>query len=270
MNQYDPTHHVSAGSDPATTDVQTRRSAVQRVLSKKRNRWIVAAALTCAVGGVAVGTSAAANPSSAAARPAAASTSAPTAKPTGPGGAGGGARSAPAAGGTTGIVNSTSTSAFTLSTATGVKVTVNEASSTTYDRGTHHASASVVRKGASVLVLGTVDSATVTATQVIVQPGGDGGAAAAKAAGVIPFQQGTPSPTKTVGKIPSDYTEGEGTIVSGQTADKATEAAQAAFPGGITDRVVKLSNGEYEAHNISVNWPHHVFVSKDFKVVGAE
>jgi hypothetical protein len=33
---------------------------------------------------------------------------------------------------------------------------------------------------------------------------------------------------------------------------------------------VKLSNGEYEVHNIGVNWPHHVFVSHDFKVVGAD
>jgi hypothetical protein len=102
-----------------------------------------------------------------------------------------------------------------------------------------------------------------------VQPGGDGGAAAAEAAGVIPFQQGVPSPTKSVGQIP-DYTEGEGTIVSGTTADKATKAAQAVVPGGINDRVVQLSDGEYEVHNISVNWPHHVFVSKDFKVLGYE
>jgi hypothetical protein len=51
-----------------------------------------------------------------------------------------------------------------------VEVTVDEASSTTYKKGTHRASASAVRKGASVLVLGTVDSATITATRVIVQP----------------------------------------------------------------------------------------------------
>jgi hypothetical protein len=38
---------------------------------------------------------------------------------------------------------------------------------------------------------------------------------------------------------------------------------------GVVDRVVKLSNGEYEAHNISVNWPHHIFISHDFNVVGA-
>jgi hypothetical protein len=88
--------------------------------------------------------------------------------------------------------------------------------------------------------------------------------------GVIPFQQGTPSPTKSVGQIPPDYTQGEGTIVSGKTAYKATTAAQAVFPGGIVDRVVQLSDGEYEVHNISINWPHHVFVSKNFKVLGAE
>jgi hypothetical protein len=126
-----------------------------------------------------------------------------------------------------------------------------------------------VQKGESVLVLGTVDSATITATQVIVQPRGDGGAAAAQAAGVIAFQQGVPSPAKSVGRIP-DYTEGEGTIISGTTADKATAAAQNVVPGGIVDRVVELSGGEYEVHNISINWPHHVFVSKDFKVLGYE
>jgi hypothetical protein len=33
---------------------------------------------------------------------------------------------------------------------------------------------------------------------------------------------------------------------------------------------VKLSNGEYEVHNIGVNWPHHIFVNRAFKVIGAE
>jgi hypothetical protein len=32
---------------------------------------------------------------------------------------------------------------------------------------------------------------------------------------------------------------------------------------------VQLSNGEYEAHYIGVNWPHHIFVNHDFTVVGA-
>ena len=85
---------------------------------------------------------------------------------------------------------------------------------------------------------------------------------------MVPFSQGAPSTSKQAGQIPN-YTEGQGTIVSGTTANKATEAALAAYPGGVVDRVVQLSNGEYEAHNIGVNWPHHVFVSQDFKVVGA-
>ena len=41
------------------------------------------------------------------------------------------------------------------------------------------------------------------------------------------------------------------------------------YAGGVVDRVVRLSNGEYEVHYIGVNWPHHIFVTSDFKVVGA-
>jgi len=86
---------------------------------------------------------------------------------------------------------------------------------------------------------------------------------------VVPFQRGAPSTSKQVGQIPANYTQGSGTIVSGTKANNATEAALAAYPGGIVDRVVKLSNGEYEVHNIGVNWPHHIFVNQNFKVVGA-
>jgi hypothetical protein len=53
-------------------------------------------------------------------------------------------------------------------------------------------------------------------------------------------------------------------------ANKATEAALAAYPGGIADRVVLLSNGEYEVHYIGVNWPHDVFVNQDFQVISAD
>jgi hypothetical protein len=156
-----------------------------------------------------------------------------------------------------------------MSTSAGQKVTVNEASSTKYQKGTRSTSASSLKRGGGVLVLGTTNGTTITATQVIMQPAG-GGSAASPAAKVIPFQRGAPSASKKIGQIPASYTEGAGTIVSGTTANKATEAALAAYPGGVVDRVVKLSNGEYEAHNIGVNWPHHVFVNQDFKVVGAD
>jgi hypothetical protein len=157
-----------------------------------------------------------------------------------------------------------------MSTSEGQKVTVNEASSTTYQKGTSSTSASAITKGESVLVLGTTSGTTITATQVTVQPNDGGGSAASSAAGVVPFQRGAPTTSKQVGQIPANYSEGSGTIVSGTTANKATEAALAAYPGGVVDRVVKLSNGEYEVHYIGVNWPHHIFVNQDVKVVGAD
>ena len=87
--------------------------------------------------------------------------------------------------------------------------------------------------------------------------------------GTPPAAGGARSPEKKVGKIPSSYKQGSGTIVSGTAANRATKAALAAYAGGIVDRVVLLSNGEYEVHYIGVNWPHHIFVNKDFKVIGA-
>jgi hypothetical protein len=108
----------------------------------------------------------------------------------------------------------------------------------------------------------------ITATQVIVQPSGAG--SSTSSGGVIPFQRGAAATSKQVGQIPPTYSQGSGTIVGGTTANKATEAALADYPGGVVDRVVQLSNGEYEVHNIGVNWPHHIFVNKDFKVVGAD
>jgi hypothetical protein len=161
-----------------------------------------------------------------------------------------------------------SDSGFTMTTSAGQKVTVDESSSTKYKKGSSSISASVIKKGTHVLVVGTVDTTTIKATQVIVQTGG--GSEPATAATVVPFQQGSPTTSKQAGQIPTSYTEGSGTIVSGAAATKATEAALAAYPGGVVDRVVKLSNGEYEVHQIGVNWPHHVFVNQDFKVVGAE
>jgi hypothetical protein len=73
-----------------------------------------------------------------------------------------------------------------------------------------------------------------------------------------------------VGQVPQSYVQGTGTIVTGTAADFAQAAAVASYPGGTVNRVVLLSSGDYEVHMIAVNWPHHVFVSPDFKVIGAE
>jgi hypothetical protein len=178
------------------------------------------------------------------------------------------ARSGPAAGGASGTVSSVSRSTFTLTTSAGQKVTVQEASSSTYERGKNSISASAITKGESVLVLGTTNGTTITAKQVMVQT--TGGSAPSSAATVIPFERGATTTSKKVGQIPANYSQGTGTIVSGTAANKATEAALGAYPGGVVDRVVRLGNGEYEVHNIGVNWPHHIFVDTHFKVVGAE
>ena len=240
-----------------------------RILSKHKLTRSIAAGVTAvalAAGGFAVADAGSAAAAASASAPAAGSGSAG-----GPGSGGGGsnARSGPAAGGTSGTVEGVSTSSFTLSTAAGQQVTVEKASSTKYQKGTSAISASAVASGESVLVLGRTSGTTITATQVIVQPAGSG-SATSSAAGVVPFQRGAPTTSKQVGQIPPSYRQGSGTIVSGTTANKATKAALAAYPGGVVDRVVKLSSGEYEVHNIGVNWPHHVFVNASFQVVGAD
>jgi hypothetical protein len=175
------------------------------------------------------------------------------------------ARSGPAAGGSIGKVSSTSTSGFILSTPTGGKATIKETSATTYEKGTTAATKSTVTKGATVLVLGTDNNTTITATKVIVRPPQPNPKTASQ---VVAFN-GSGDKSKTVGQIPSSYTQGTGAVLSGTTANKATEAALLAYPGGVVDRVVQLSKGDYEVHNIGVGWPHHIFVNSGFKVIGA-
>jgi hypothetical protein len=70
--------------------------------------------------------------------------------------------------------------------------------------------------------------------------------------------------------VPSTFKARTGTIITGTAADKAKAAAVAAYPGGTVNRVVRLSDGQYNVHLIGVNWPHHVFVNQAFEVVGAE
>jgi hypothetical protein len=244
--------------------------------SRKLTRSIAAGVAAIAIGGGTYGivsatsSSASTTTSSPATSSPATSSPATSSRPAtglGSGVAGSNARSGPAAGGAAGTVASVSASGFTMSTSAGQKVTVNEASSTTYQKGTSPAPASAITAGEPVLVLGTTSGTTITATQVTVQPAGGFTASSTQ---VVPFQRGVPTTSKQVGQIPASYSQGSGTIVSGTAADKATEAALSAYPGGIVDRVVKLSNGEYEVHYIGVNWPHHVFVNQGFKVVGAD
>ncbi|MDX6359295.1 MAG: hypothetical protein QOH37_2349, partial [Nocardioidaceae bacterium] len=120
----------------------------------------------------------------------------------GPGASGSNARSGPASGGSSGKVSSVSTSGFTLSTSAGQEVTVNQASSTTYQKGTRAATSTSVTNGETALVLGTTSGTTISATRVIVQPTGIGGSPAYSPSAVAPFQQGSPSAAQQDGQIP--------------------------------------------------------------------
>jgi len=236
------------------------------MFSHRLTRSIAIGAAAIAIGGGAYGIVSATASTSSGAATTATSASATSGQRV-PGSGGSNARSGPAAGGSIGKVSSVSTSGFELLTSAGEKVTIKETSATTYEKDTKLASASAVTKGKTALVLGTTDSTTITATQVIVQPTTSGSKTSSQ---VVSFKRGAPSTSKQVGQIPANYKQGSGTIVSGTVANKATKAALAAYPGGIVDRVVKLSNGEYEVHYIGVNWPHHIFVNQSFKVVGAD
>jgi hypothetical protein len=104
----------------------------------------------------------------------------------------------------------------------------------------------------------------------IASSGSSSSANAATMGKVVPFHRGQPGPSKRVGHVPANWRAGTGKIITGTAAKKAKAAAVAAYRGGTVNRVVLLSNGEYNVHIIAVSWPHHVFVSKNFKVVGAE
>ena len=110
-------------------------------------------------------------------------------------------------------------------------------------------------------------------------PGGPGAAGAAAGPGAGgPGQgaahEGLAVPARHIGNINPDWGDAADprtTIAKGAEADKATEIAMAApyAAGGIVDRVVKEPDGAYLVHNIGTSWPHHIFVSPDFKLVGA-
>jgi hypothetical protein len=126
------------------------------------------------------------------------------------------------------------------------------------------------RKLTASIAAGVAAIALGTGGYAIANSGSSSGANSATVGKVIPFDRGNPSPATQVGQVPANFTPGTGKIITGPTANKAKAAALAAYPGGTVNRVVLLSNGEYNVHMIGVNWPHHVFVSTSFKVVGAE
>ena len=93
---------------------------------------------------------------------------------------------------------------------------------------------------------------------------GNGASGATNAA-----QAAAPGQAPRSDQVPQNWRPGTGTIITGAAADKAKAVAVAKYPGGTVNRVLKLSDGSYAVHRIRTPAPHHVFVSKDFKVTGA-
>jgi hypothetical protein len=237
-----------------------RRPRVRRWLSNKWNKWLMAAAVVATVIGLSVGL--------ATSRPGSPNNPVTGRNTASLGARGSNARSGPAAGGAAGTIGAISNSSFTITTSAGQSATITYSPSTRFEKGAKTISTNALTKGESVLILGATSNATISAAQVIVEIRGSSMFQASST--VVPFTHGSPTNLKQTGQIPADWTQGSGTIVGGTAADEATEAALAAYPGGVVDRVVLLGDGEYNVHYIGVNWPHHVFVNQDFKVVGAE
>jgi hypothetical protein len=259
--------------------------------ARKRNVVLTVGIAAVAVGGIAIGlvstsgsssgsTAASSTTSTATSTTTSTATSTSSARPRGPfgGGAGGSgsgagqgsnARSVNQPGGTAGTVSSVSGSGFTVTTIVGEKFTVNESASTTYENATSGTptatTVSVIKTGAIVVALGTVNSSTIAATQVIAEPSGSGYTTAS--ADVTVLQRGQKSTSQSYGTIPT-YTEGQGTIAGAGIADQAVTAALKEYPGGIVDRVVQLAGGYYEVHDIGTNM-HHIFENSSFQVIGA-
>jgi hypothetical protein len=126
------------------------------------------------------------------------------------------------------------------------------------------------RKIITFIAVAIAAIALATGAYAIGNSGSSSSGNAPTAGKVVPFHRGQPSPATQVGQVPPNFSPGTGTIITGTAANKAKAAALAAYPGGIVNRVVQLSDGGYNVHMIGVNWPHHVFVNTNFRVVGAE
>jgi hypothetical protein len=122
------------------------------------------------------------------------------------------------------------------------------------------------RKLIRSIAIGAAAVAVAIGAYAIVNPSSSNGASdtANAATSAQPGQN-----QQVVGQIPQGWHSGSGTIITGEAADEAQAAAVAMYPGGTVNRVLQLSDGSYAVHQIKISWPHHVFVSKDFKVTGA-
>jgi pyruvate/2-oxoglutarate dehydrogenase complex dihydrolipoamide acyltransferase (E2) component len=128
------------------------------------------------------------------------------------------------------------------------------------------AAAVVVAIGGGYVIINSTDSSSATSGTATAAPAtaqARGPSTARAPATAAPREQTTSS-----GQPPQGWSPGQGTVITGAAADKATAAAVAAHPEGTVNRVLQLSDGSYAVHRIGTTGQHHIFVSTDFKVTG--
>ena len=119
------------------------------------------------------------------------------------------------------------------------------------------------------IAIGTVAIAAAIGAYAVANPSSSSASSTANTPTLAqPGQQPGPN-QRVVGQIPQNWRPGTGTIITGAAANKAKAVALAKYPGGTVNRVLKFSDGSYAVKYIKISWPHHVFVSKTFKVTGA-
>jgi hypothetical protein len=118
----------------------------------------------------------------------------------------------------------------------------------------------------SIAVGATAIAVAIGAYEIVNSSSSNGASGTANAATLAQTGQNN---HRIVGQVPQGWHSGSGTIITGAAANKAKAVALAKYPGGTVNRVLKLSDGSYAVHMIKINWPHHVFISKNFKVTGA-
>ena len=163
FSPYPPPFASSAGGQPSRAPAgRIRKAATGRAAG-----WVVAAAMAGAVIGLSI---------SLATTPSATQTRLPigTFGPGRvlPGGSPGFGIGAGSRAGTSGTVDSVSTSSFTMTNTSGSRATVDEQPSTSYRSGRTSATSSAVVIGDRVLVIGSTAGSTIIATEVIVLPAG--------------------------------------------------------------------------------------------------
>ena len=97
---------------------------------------------------------------------------------------------------------------------------------------------------------------------------GGGASGAANVAQAAAPARSAPAQTAQSGTIPKNWKPGDGTLITGAAANKVKALALAKYPGTTVNRVLQLGDGSYVAHMFATSGPHHVFVSKAFKVTG--